>query len=586
MAWFDDIDVLNNVANANSDFSITSGFDSPTDNDSSATTPIYVEGSACGWMPLKKGVTNGYNATSTISGTPTLTNRIVVGFLNYPFADLDAIPITSMYMRLSSATGFTTNYLQWDAKAQLLSPENVPISGHTPIIGYEDAGTETGTFNGNSESVGWVATTGNNADGKQGGFDWFFIISYVGAHSATLSGTYFSGLYSEYFDNEGNGLPGETSRPIGVLSQAGNFFQSNIKFQLGHGTSDTANLVVTETGKTIFFNNLHINHELGYVFVDPASTHEVRLTLTDCVHFWNDQSATAEIFKNANNATYLKVDGCSFSDGGKSVLPSYSTNRWIKTSKFNACREIDIGDCTFEDNTVSGATLGVIYIGNTDTRRAKRTSYTNNTTAIEFDTVGNYDLDGDSFSGNTYDIENSDNASTITAGSFVVGRAYKILTVGTTDFTAIGSANNTIGTKFVATGVGTGTGTATEVLLINALNGANPSGAKINNSGTNSDTLIQNAVTLEVTVKRLDTGALINGARVRLMQSSDDAVVLEGLTNASGYISASYNYPGSAVAVYGWVREATGAPFFRQSDLAGSITASGYSATVQLIRDD
>jgi hypothetical protein len=48
----------------------------------------------------------------------------------------------------------------------------------------------------------------------------------------------------------------------------------------------------------------------------------------------------------------------------------------------------------------------------------------------------------------------------ITAGNFIVGQPYQILTVGTTDFTLIGSKDNTVGTKFIATGVGAGTGTA------------------------------------------------------------------------------------------------------------------------------
>lgn len=49
---------------------------------------------------------------------------------------------------------------------------------------------------------------------------------------------------------------------------------------------------------------------------------------------------------------------------------------------------------------------------------------------------------------------------TVTAGSFVVGKIYRIVSIGTTDFTLIGAASNTIGTHFVATGAGTGTGTA------------------------------------------------------------------------------------------------------------------------------
>jgi hypothetical protein len=47
-----------------------------------------------------------------------------------------------------------------------------------------------------------------------------------------------------------------------------------------------------------------------------------------------------------------------------------------------------------------------------------------------------------------------------TAGAFVVGREHIIQSIGTTDFTLIGAASNTVGLKFTPTGVGTGTGTA------------------------------------------------------------------------------------------------------------------------------
>jgi len=52
----------------------------------------------------------------------------------------------------------------------------------------------------------------------------------------------------------------------------------------------------------------------------------------------------------------------------------------------------------------------------------------------------------------------------ITAGAFVNAKVYKIKTVGTTDFTLIGAADNNIGTTFTATGVGTGTGTAIDTV--------------------------------------------------------------------------------------------------------------------------
>jgi len=49
----------------------------------------------------------------------------------------------------------------------------------------------------------------------------------------------------------------------------------------------------------------------------------------------------------------------------------------------------------------------------------------------------------------------------VTAGSFTTGVVYRILTVGTTDFTLIGASANTVGVVFTATGAGSGTGTAT-----------------------------------------------------------------------------------------------------------------------------
>jgi hypothetical protein len=61
----------------------------------------------------------------------------------------------------------------------------------------------------------------------------------------------------------------------------------------------------------------------------------------------------------------------------------------------------------------------------------------------------------------------------VQAGSFKVGRQYKIATVGTTNFVAIGASANTVGVVFTATGVGTGDGVADvfySLTLPNAIN--------------------------------------------------------------------------------------------------------------------
>jgi len=54
---------------------------------------------------------------------------------------------------------------------------------------------------------------------------------------------------------------------------------------------------------------------------------------------------------------------------------------------------------------------------------------------------------------------------TITAGSFIIGKRYKIVSASGTTWADIGGSPGTAGTVFTATGVGTGTGTATRVGL-------------------------------------------------------------------------------------------------------------------------
>ena len=58
------------------------------------------------------------------------------------------------------------------------------------------------------------------------------------------------------------------------------------------------------------------------------------------------------------------------------------------------------------------------------------------------------------------------------AGSFLTGTTYTILSVGTTDFTSIGAASNTVGISFVATGAGEGTGTAGIVEVLTTSSGS------------------------------------------------------------------------------------------------------------------
>ena len=69
-----------------------------------------------------------------------------------------------------------------------------------------------------------------------------------------------------------------------------------------------------------------------------------------------------------------------------------------------------------------------------------------------------------------YDITSTTNSVSgkdsvvVTAGAFVIGYQYEILSVGETDFQDIGASADTVGVTFTATGVGSGTGTAGHIL--------------------------------------------------------------------------------------------------------------------------
>ena len=69
--------------------------------------------------------------------------------------------------------------------------------------------------------------------------------------------------------------------------------------------------------------------------------------------------------------------------------------------------------------------------------------------------------------------------ATVTAGSFTVGATYTIVSVGTTDFTAIGASANTVGVTFIASGAGSGSGVAVPGLTSHSAINIESSGATL-----------------------------------------------------------------------------------------------------------
>jgi hypothetical protein len=97
-------------------------------------------------------------------------------------------------------------------------------------------------------------------------------------------------------------------------------------------------------------------------------------------------------------------------------------------------------------------------------------------------------------------------------------------------------------------------------------------------------TEINNAVTLSVTVKNA-SGVAIQNARVAIYKSSDNTLILNSLTDASGVVSTAYAYVGDE-SIYVRVRKtSTGTTRYVNNDSSGTITSGGFSSTVTLLTD-
>ena len=117
---------------------------------------------------------------------------------------------------------------------------------------------------------------------------------------------------------------------------------------------------------------------------------------------------------------------------------------------------------TYTQTLVFNSSTATFTVGELLTQYShKRTILTSpNVIPDEEGIATNFTLEGESI---------SVGGNTITAGSFVIGTKYKIVTAGTTDFTLIGAADSNVDTIFKATGVGAGTGTATDTVTLQSL---------------------------------------------------------------------------------------------------------------------
>jgi hypothetical protein len=247
--------------------------------------------------------------------------------------------------------------------------------------------------------------------------------------------------------------------------------------------------------------------------------------------------------------------------------------RWEFHSSHSASAVLD-----FSGNTVQGATVTLRSTVTLD--RVKFSScpaFTLNGANLTNCSFTNTKVDAAS-PGDADDI--SDSSFTKTTGTQhgmeISGTAADMTLDGVT-FTGYASSNGSTGNEAIYVNIASGT------MTINITGGG--STPSIRTAG--ATVTVQNAVTVKVTVKDVNTGAAIENARVLVEKVSDGTDILTGLTNSSGIVQTSWAYPGDT-AVTGKARRASAGygTLYKSSPISGTVTSTGLDITVLLIPDE
>jgi hypothetical protein len=199
--------------------------------------------------------------------------------------------------------------------------------------------------------------------------------------------------------------------------------------------------------------------------------------------------ATAQTYTDATYApTFAVYSPISSTTGGSGSAATFTVAR--KGTKYTAVNIFAAGTryARLDTVTITGTSLGGASPANNITLTITAVNSTTGAiTAFEYTGVGaggrfvavasgsrttNTSVNGTSWSENLLSLPSTSNWTSVaagkltvveTAGTFVVGRSYRITSLGNTVYTSIGAAANLVGTYFVATGAGSGSGTATPV---------------------------------------------------------------------------------------------------------------------------
>jgi len=268
-----------------------------------------------------------------------------------------------------------------------------------------------------------------------------------------------------------NGTIGATTPSTGAFTTVSATGQITSTLAIG-----TAPLVVTST---TVVGNLNVSQLLGATWTAPGAIGSV----TPSTGAFTTLAASGTV-SGAGFAAYLAsppaIGGGTPADGTFAALNA-TTIRAVTSINMRGLDNASATNTGYGEGVLAANAGGVSNTGVGNNSLADNTTGIRNTAigaeALAVNTTGtnNASVGFNSMSSSTTGVHNTAIGSsaleftgrTVTAGSFVVGVTYTIQSSGSTNFVAVGAADNAVGTIFTATGVGAGTGTAASATSYN-----------------------------------------------------------------------------------------------------------------------
>lgn len=334
----------------------------------------------------------------------------------------------------------------------------------------------------------------------------------------------------------------------GVFTGVGGGYELQGRLAIGQNNAGTATAcVLTDSNKTITIpENPHVASGFNQVIVDHAST---VLTLAN-VTFQSLGATSPGTFTVTSNNPTVDLTGCNFLNMGAFTLRGNTTATGCAWRNGTAAM------------TVNGATLDACILADFTS------AVTLNATTTDLANITDCTFESDG-SNHAIDLGTVSSTTSVNWSNFLVGYA---------------STDGSTGNEAILVNVASG-----QTLTINV--GAGYSIPSVYNTGTGTVTVVSGQVTTTITVKDVDTGSNVQGARVYLVAAAggpltQGTVIFNDLTDSNGQVqdirSLSNPQP-----VTGWVRKGTSTIYYKTSPITATISNSaGLDLTVQLVRDE